>query len=203
MWAMLPSFDQRTVSPTAIDRTFGLKKPTHGCGSPSHKSTSPTETKWVLEARVVLVVVEIVVVELVVVVVVVLELVVGEVVLGEMVVELAVVVGALEEVVGANTSDVVGAVGLMVVEADPARLVVPVSAVDVGTVGAVVAGESDESDAHAAASNANPITRHQVRGPNWLIRGFPSLKRHRSTVRTTPSKGSPSRADGTICATRS
>jgi hypothetical protein len=54
---MFPSFDQRTVSPTEIEMFSGLKNPTHGLGLPSHRSTSPIDTKWVFAATVVLVVV--------------------------------------------------------------------------------------------------------------------------------------------------
>ena len=87
VWAMLPSFDQRTVSPTEIEMFSGLKNPTHGLGLPSQRSTSPIDTKCVVAATVVLVVV-------VDVVVVVLELVVEVVVDGGAVV----VVGLLDVV---------------------------------------------------------------------------------------------------------
>ncbi len=66
VWAMLPSFDQRTVSPTEIEMFSGLKNPTHGLGLPSQRSTSPIDTKCVVGATVVLVVVDAVVVVLVV-----------------------------------------------------------------------------------------------------------------------------------------
>jgi len=98
VWAMLPSFDQRTVSPTEIEMLSGLKNPTHGLGLPSHRSTSPIDTKCVVAATVVLVVVVDVVVVVLVVEVVVdggAVLVVGlveVVVVDSTVVELAVVV---------------------------------------------------------------------------------------------------------------
>lgn len=86
VWAMFPSFDQRTVSPTEIEMFSGLKNPTHGLGLPSQRSTSPIDTKCVVRATVVLVVVDVVVV--------VLELVVGVVIDGGAVV----VVGVLDVV---------------------------------------------------------------------------------------------------------
>jgi len=108
VWAMLPSFDQRTVSPTEIDRATGLKKPTHGLGWPSHWLRLPIETKWVVVASVVLVDV-VVVLELEEVVVdadgvVVVDVVEGLVVVGaraEVVVVAATVVEVVDEVVPA------------------------------------------------------------------------------------------------------
>ena len=112
VWAMLPSFDQRTVSPTEIEMFSGLKNPTHGLGLPSHRSTSPIDTKCVVGATVVLVVdVVVVVLELVVevvvdggaVVVVVVGLVVCVVVVDSTVVELAVVVVLVVPGTGSGT----------------------------------------------------------------------------------------------------
>lgn len=44
VWAILPVFAQRTMSPTDIEITIGLKNPTHGLGFPSHPPTAPTDT---------------------------------------------------------------------------------------------------------------------------------------------------------------
>ncbi len=110
VWAMLPSFDQRTVSPTEIEMFSGLKNPTHGLGLPSQRSTSPIDTKCVVGATVVLVVVDVVVVVLELVVEVVVDggavLVVGlveVVVVDSTVVELAVVVVLVRPGTGSGT----------------------------------------------------------------------------------------------------
>ncbi len=100
MWVMMPSFDQRTVSPTEIEMFSGLKNPTHRLG-PSHRSTSPIDTTCVGAATVVLVV------DLVVVV---LELVVEVVVDGG-----AVLVVGLVEVVVVDSAVVVLAVAVVLV----------------------------------------------------------------------------------------
>ena len=114
VWAMLPSFDQRTVSPTEIEMFSGLKNPTHRLG-PSQRSTSPIDTKCVVAATVVLVVD---------VVVVVLELVVEVVVDGGA----AVVVGVLD-VVGVVVDSTVVELAVVVVLVRPGTgsgtLVVP------------------------------------------------------------------------------
>ena len=115
VWAMLPSFDQRTESPTEIEMFSGLKNPTHGLGLPSQRSTSPIDTKCVVAATVVLVVD---------VVVVVLELVVEVVVDGGA----AVVVGVLD-VVGVVVDSTVVELAVVVVLVRPGTgsgtLVVP------------------------------------------------------------------------------
>ncbi len=114
VWAMLPSFDQRTVSPTEIEMFSGLKNPTHRLG-PSHRSTSPIDTRCVVAATVVLVVVDVVVV--------VLELVVEVVVDGVAVV----VVGLLDvvEVVVVDSTVVELAVVVVLVRPGSGTLVVP------------------------------------------------------------------------------
>ena len=61
MWPMVPLLVQRTVSPAEMVKASGLKNPTHGLGLPSHWSSSPIETWWVVGARVVLVVEDVVV----------------------------------------------------------------------------------------------------------------------------------------------
>lgn len=117
VWAMLPSFDQRTVSPTEIEMFSGLKNPTHGLGLPSHRSMSPIRTRCVVAATVVLVVVDVVVV--------VLELVVEVVVDGGAVV----VVGVLDVVEVVVVDSTVVELAVVVVLVRPGtvsgRLVVP------------------------------------------------------------------------------
>ncbi len=154
--AMLPSFVQRTVSPTEMDTASGLKNPTHGLGFPSHPSTPPTETKCLVAAGLVLVVV---VVELVVepAVVAVVETGAVEVVAPDEVV----VVGVLVEVVEADAANVEVACeggvvpGVDEVVAAPVGVVVESRAEDVAVLSRGLADWSDAPKPHEAATRAS------------------------------------------------